>query len=321
MKLIVKSLLFAGLMIFGFNVSAQSVADAGNMFNRGNQQFKTKAYGQAVKLYQEALKTAKAVGPDAFNLQGKIESQLAKSYFWNGISFYQKRQFDEAIAQLQKSRKMAETIQNANIKSLAVTYISRVYSSKGNMFLQQKKYAEADAQYNAALKVKPNSINAYLGKSFLAKDQKNMDLMVAMVAKVGKLVNTNSKGSQLYVTAKRMAFGTLLNAGATELQNANTQKALVDFTMAIKFNSRNSSLYYYMAIANLRLKKWDAAISNARKALTLERNGKSDTYFILGQAYQGKGFKTSACNAFKNVVKGPNVAAAKYQRIHVLKCK
>ena len=75
------------------------------------------------------------------------------------------------------------------------------------------------------------------------------------------------------------------------------------------------------AIANLGLKKWDASIKASDKSLTLEKNNKSDIYFTLAQAYQGKGENSKACITFKKVKNGPNVKVAKYQITQVLKCK
>ncbi len=321
MKLIVKSLLFAGLLFFGLNVSAQSVSDAGNLYNQGTQQFKNKNFGQAVKLYEQALQTCKDVGPDAFSLQSQVQTQLGKAYFWNGISFYQKRQYDDAIAQLKKAINMTGLSGDAKFKALSVDYTARVYASKGNSLLMQKKYADAAAQYDAALKVYPKSINAYYGKCLLAKEQGNLDELSANVQKVGTLVNTNSRGSQLYGQARQMAFAAYLNAGAKDLQKNKYADALTKFDKANGFYSGSATLYYYVALANVKLKKWDAAISNGQKALGMERNSKSDIYFTLGQAYEGKGMKDSACNEYKNVKTGPNVAAAKYQIKTVLKCK
>ncbi len=321
MKFIVRSFLFAGLLLVGFTVSAQSVQEAGDMFNQGNQQFKAKAFSKAVDLYEQALQIAEAAGPDAFELQGKIENQLATALFWNGINFYKQRQFDKAIAQMQKSLQMADKAQNAKIKNYDIIYIARVYASKGNALLKKKDYTGAEAAYAAALKVNPKSINAYFGKSLLYKETKSYDKMIAMVDKVGEYVNTNRKGPQMYAKVKRMAYGALLNAGASELQKEHPAKALGYLNQSLKFNSSSASTYYYMAIANLKLRKYTAAITNAKKALSLPGNDKSDIYFTLAQAYQKKGDKANACNAFKHVVKGPNVAAAKYQRSHVLKCK
>ncbi|MBN2615384.1 MAG: hypothetical protein JXR71_06780 [Bacteroidales bacterium] len=323
MKLSLKLLILSGLLFFGLNVFAQSVDMAGAKFNAANQQFKAKSYGQAVQLYEQALRMAKAAGPDAFSLQTQIEKQLAVSYFWNGIDFYKHRQFDQAIAQMQKAKQLADQIGDARTKTLSVTYIARVYSSKGMSMMKSKDYTGADAQFDAAIKEKPTCLNAYFGKSLLAKETKNTDEMIASVNKLGQLVakSTNQKGPQMYGQVKNMAFATLLNDGAMELQREHPEDALTSLNKSLQFNRNNASAYYYIALANLKLKRWDGAISNAKKALTMNGVSKTDIYFTLGQAYQGKGEKASACSAFKKVTSGPNVAAAKYQIKQVLKCK
>ncbi len=321
MKSVVKSALLVGLMMFGMGLYAQSVTAAGEKFNEGTTQYKAKAFGQAVKLYEQALDMCKMAGPDAADLQKQVESQLANSYFWNGITLYKKRAFDQAVAQLKKAKAMAITTNNAKIKNYAHIYIARVYASSGNAFLNQKKLTEAAAQYENALKENPSCYNAYFGKVLLAQEQKNIPAMVTMVGQLGKLAASSPRAAQKYSTAKYALFTTLLNSGAEQLQKAHPQKALEYLADAKKYHAANSDLYYYTALANVSLKKWDAAIASANKALGMQGGEKSDIYFTLGQAYQGKGNKAAACTAFKHVVKGPNVAAAKYQRTQVLKCK
>ncbi len=321
MKSVVKSALLVGLMLFGMGLYAQSVTDAGEIFNQGNTQFKAKAFGQAVSLYEKALKISKAVGPDAADLQSQIESQLTTSYFWNGISFYKKREFDQAVDQLKKAKAMAASINNVKIKNYAHIYIARVYASKGNALLNQKKTDAALVQYDLALKEDSSSYQAYYGKSLVAKEKKDMTTMMAMVDKIGKIATTSSKAAKVYSNAKYVTFTTLLNAGAEQLQKTHPQKALEYLADAKKYHAANADMFYYTALANVSLKKWDAAISAAKKALGLQNTEKSDIYFTLGQAYQGKGDKADACKAFKKVLKGPNVAAAKYQIKQVLKCK
>lgn len=321
MKSVVKSALLVGLMMLGMGLFAQSVTDAGEIFNQGNTQFKAKAFGQAVNLYEKALKMCKTIGPDAADLQSQVESQLTTSYFWNGISFYKKRDFDQAIAQLKKAKAMAISTNNAKIKNYAHIYIARVYVSKGNALLNQKKLDAALVQYNFALKENTSSYLAYYGKSLVAKEKKDMTTMMAMVNKIGKIATTSPRAAKVYNNAKYITFTTLLNAGAEQLQETHPQKALEYLADAKKYHAANANMYYYTALANVSLKKWDTAIAAAKKALSLQNTEKSDIYFTLGQAYQGKGNKTDACKAFKSVLKGPNVAAAKYQIQHVLKCK
>ena len=321
MKSVVKSALLVGLMMFGMGLFAQTLTQAGDDFNQGTAQYKAKNFGQAVKLYNEALKMCKAIGPDAADLQSQVENQLTNSYFWNGISFYKKREFDQAIAQLKKAKTMAISTNNAKIKNYAHIYVARVYASKGNALLNQKKLDAALAQYDLALKENPSSYRAYYGKSLVAKEKKDMTTMMAMVNKIGEIATTNPKAAKIYDNAKYVTFTTLLNAGAVQLQKAHPQKALEYLADAKKYHAANADMYYYTALANVSLKKWDAAIAAAKKALSLQNTEKSDIYFTLGQAYQGKGDKADACKAFKSVLKGPNVASAKYQVQHVLKCK
>ena len=79
--------------------------------------------------------------------------------------------------------------------------------------------------------------------------------------------------------------------------------------------------HYYLALAYSKEKNYEDAISSAQKALSIEPDkDKSDVYFALGLAYEGKGDSTNACSAYKKVTTGPNVEAAKYQMTQVLKC-
>ncbi len=320
MKFFLKSALIIGLMIFGLNVFAQSVDEAGQKFNAANEQFKANAFSQAVTLYEEALKIAKKAGPDASDLQAKIEDQLVNAYFKNGITFYKRRQFDQAIAQLRKTKALAKSIQNAKFVKLGTTYIARVYSTKGLVAIKKKDYANASNQFAEALKEKPDCVNALYGKVLVARGQGNMEEMMTLVNKLGSMGATNARAAKTYAKAKNVAFKTLLSNGASELQKEHVSKALGYLKDAEKYHAGNSLLFYYEAIANVKLSKWSDAIAAANKAIALAKNDKSDMYFTLGQAYQGKGDKTNACKAFKNVVKGPNVAAAKYQIKQVLKC-
>jgi tetratricopeptide (TPR) repeat protein len=321
MKLIVKSLLFAGLLFFGLNVSAQSVSDAGNLYNQANQQFKNKAYGQAVKLYEKALQTCKDVGPDAFSLQSQVSTQLAKTQIYYGVALAKEKKFDEGISQLMNSVKLATSAGDAKTASMAKHYASLVYFFKGNSLFVQKDYTGAYAQYQEALKLDPNNLVVYVNMSKTALEQKDFAKMDATIAKMKPLINNDVKGPQYYGQVRQMAFAAYLNAGAMALQKEKYTDALSDFDKANGFYSGSATLYYYVALANVKLKRWDAAISNGQKALGMERNSKSDIYFTLGQAYEGKGLKDSACKEYKNVKTGPNVAAAKYQIKTVLKCK
>ena len=62
-------------------------------------------------------------------------------------------------------------------------------------------------------------------------------------------------------------------------------------------------------------KKFDEVIANADQAAQLQSDDelKSTIYFLLGVAYQTKEDKAKAIEAYKKVVAGSNVEAAKAQ--------
>ena len=67
-------------------------------------------------------------------------------------------------------------------------------------------------------------------------------------------------------------------------------------------------------------KAYSKAIEAANKALELNEGDKSDIYFEIGQAQEGKGNTAGACSAYKKVTGGNNIETAKYQMTTVLKC-
>ncbi len=316
-----KSVLILGMVIFTTGLFAQTLADAGEKYNAANEQYKARAYGSSVKLYEEALKMCKDLGGSAADLQMNVEKQLTNAYYYNGKSLYKKRAFDASIAQFKEAKKLAAVSGNDKIKRNSVIYIAGVITAKGNSLLKQKKADAALAEYDKALAVKANYLSAYLGKANAYKEKGDMNQMMAYVDKVITMGGTGRIGIKKATQAKKLAYLTLLSNGASELQKEHASKALTYLTNAQKYGEASADLDYYTAIANLKLNKWDAAIAAAKKAIALKKNDASDIYFTLGQAYQGKGDATNACNTFKKVTKGPNVAAAKYQMKEVLKCK
>ena len=88
----------------------------------------------------------------------------------------------------------------------------------------------------------------------------------------------------------------------------------------LEYNYLETTAYYYQALSNNNLENWDEAISAAELGVKAEKEDKSNLYFELGRAYEGKGDATKACDAYKGVTSGPNVDAANYQRATVLSC-
>jgi tetratricopeptide (TPR) repeat protein len=121
--------------------------------------------------------------------------------------------------------------------------------------------------------------------------------------------------------AKDAAASAFQKAGAVALQASKYSAAVESLTGSLEYNNTEPRTYFYLAIANNGLSKWDDAITAANKALELQTEDKSDIYFEMGNASEKKGDAIAACDFYKKVTAGNNVPAAKYQIEQVLKCK
>lgn len=321
MSLLRKSLLFVGMVFFTFSVMAQSVEDAGAKYNEGNEFYKEKDYASAIASYESALGIANEVGADAADIKGSIEKQLLNSYYGDAKAKYKKGKYDESIALFEKTHTLAEQLGDAKKSKNSKSYIAKVRTSKGTSLLKKNKVDEAFNEYSMAIEILPKYYKAYYGLTLVYKSKDDMANMMANADKVLELGADNAKAEKTVKKTKSTVSKALVNAGAKEIQNGNSAKAVEYINNSFKYGAGNANAYYYLTLAYSSEKKWDEAIASADKAIAMEpEKDKSDIYFAKGQALEGKGDTAGACGAYKSVVSGPNVEAAKYQMTQVLKC-
>lgn len=309
------------MVMLTFGVTAQSVEDAGAKYNEGNGYYKEKDYSSAASSYEAALKIANEVGADASDLKASIEKQLLNATYSMGKVQYKAREFDAAIASFEKAYAMSEQLGDATKKKNSTSYIAKVRTSKGTALLKKNKVDEAFAEYTMATEMLPNYVNAYYGLVRVYKSQGDMAKMMASADKVIEYGADNAKAAKIIKKTKVTTSKTLVNAGAKEIQKEHGKKAAELIESSFNYAPGNSTAYYYLALAYAKTKSWDNSIKAAKMAISLEsEKDKSDMYFALGQAYEGKGDGGEACVAYKSVTGGPNVEAAKYQMTQVLKC-
>ena len=320
MSILKRSFLMISMVMATVVVMAQSVEDAGAKYNEGNEYYKEKSYSNAVASYEEALNIATEAGVDGEELKSSIEKQLKNAYYKNGLSQYKGRKYDAAIALLEKAYTLSEQLGDDSMKTKTATYIAKVRSTKGSSLLKAKKVDEAFAEYEMAIEILPTCVNAYYGKGLVYKAKDDMANMVINMDKAIEFGADNPKAAKYVKKAKSTASKALVNAGAKEIQKEHGKKAAEYINLSFKYAPGTAMAYYYLALSYNKIQKWNDAISAANTAIGMDTEDKSDMYFALGKAYEGKGDDAGACTAYKNVTSGPNVEAAKYQMTQVLKC-
>jgi tetratricopeptide (TPR) repeat protein len=221
MNMLRKSFLTFALALLAGGLFAQSVADAGAKYNEGNSAYSDKDYATAVTAYSEALDMAKQAGPDAADLQSKIEKQLTSSYLKQGLSIYKKKDYDGALAVLGKGYNFAKEQNDAKSVKKFASVMAQIRSKKGDALRKEGKSDEAFAEYELAIEIKPNCIKSFYGEGMVMKEKGDLEAMMEKFNKVIELGSGNSKTEKTVNAAKANAARTLLAKAAEEF---NAQK-------------------------------------------------------------------------------------------------
>lgn len=308
---------FAALAL---GLNAQTVQEAGEKYNEGAAFYQEKNYSDAVKSFEEALKMADKAGPEADGLKASIENQLINAYMRNGLDYYKEKDMEKAISELDKSTALAAQTGNTEMESKTRGITSKIYAAKGNGFLKDEKLDEAKTDYEKALELDANNLDALYGLELVAKSKGDMENMMKYADMLVETGSSNPKAADDVANAKSAATVTLLNEAAKALQGKDSQNAITYINDSFKYTPGDADAYFNLALAYYMSKDYDASIEAANKALELKDGDKSGIYFQLGQSLEGKGDSAGACDAYKNVTSGPNVESAKYQITQVLKC-
>ena len=318
MNILKRSLFILGFSIFTMGLFAQSVEDAGAKYNEGNTAMKEKKYSSAVASYEEALKIASSA-MDAEELKGNIETQLMAAYYKQGVSIY-KKDLDGAISILEKGYAFASELGDSKYIKKYKSTIAQIRTKKGDALTEEKKLEEAYAEYEMALKLKPNYPKSLYGQGKVYKEKGDLEMMMEKMDLVIKYGADNPKMAKTIKNAKNVAATALYNEAQFEIQKEHGKKAVELLNNTMKYSTANADTYSSLAKAYNQTKQFNEAITSAKKALEMTEGDKSGIYFQLGKALEGSGDTTGACDAYKKVTTGPNVEAAKYQITQTLKC-
>ncbi|MBN2237657.1 MAG: tetratricopeptide repeat protein [Bacteroidales bacterium] len=300
--------------------NGQDLNAAGAKFNEGLELDKAKNYAGAIKAWQESVKICEGLGAEADELKSSVEKKIAYTYFKQGITLYKKKNFDAAISALVNAEKLSGAVGDDKTQKQAATYIPKIYATKGLTLMQNKNYDNALEVFDKALGYNPKCVDAFYGKGMTYKEMDQIENATAAFDNVIKYGAGVSAAEKKIESAKEAAQIMLEAKAASELQIEHSAEAAALLTQVLKYSQTSPNTFYLLALANNKLKKWDAAIEAGQKALTLEGTDASAVNFELGKAFEGKNDKTNACAAYKKVTTGPNVEAAKFQVVEVLKC-
>ncbi len=308
------------VLFFSFSIItfSQTINEAGNTLNDGINFNKGGDISSAIQSYNECVDICNLLGVEGDELKAQAQKQLVSLHYKEGISFYISKKYEEAINKFKISAKLAKETGDTKAVKKANNIIPKVYCSEGMTLLKGKKYADANLSFNKSIKLSPSYTKAFYGNVLVSKYQKHDDNIITAAKKI---IDLGKDGDKYVNKSKSVIKKYFLASGTESLKKMDYINAFKDLSLSTNYGVVEADTYYYIALSNIGLKKWDDAIVSSNKAIELEKEDKSDFYFVLGKAYEGKADNTAACTAYKNVTSGPNVKAAKYQIEIVIKCK
>jgi tetratricopeptide (TPR) repeat protein len=308
--------LIGAVLIVG-TLSAQTLTDVINEFNEGVAKINSQEYESSLEHFNQVLTMAEVVGDSATDMKEKAQEQIPLAYYRQATLFLKRRQFDNAIPNLEKTIELSEQYgNNEESRQKATRYLMQSYMVEGQRNLKNDSYDAALELFDKALQMNPDLYQAHQGKGmvYLEQDETDMMLQEFTLAKEGAMTSNKPED----VEEINGVIDTYFNKFIMEEMEMVDPEEL-DYTYvveacekALAANQGNPRALYHMAMVKNKEVDYEAAIDYALQALEHESEAVwiSAINFELGSAYQNTVEYEKACEALQNVVEEPFLSRA-----------
>jgi len=321
MKMTIRLLAITIMLALSMSSFAQSKDDAVNAYNRAVSLASTDLL-QAVNAMKESAAIAAKVGTEADTIGQMAQQQIPTLQYNYATGLYKEKKIDEAISNFIIARDYAVQYNDKSTQSKAEDLLPKLYLSKGVNEYKASQFDAAISSYTKALEYDSTMARAWLNMGLAYKKlNKDAEMRHAMDKAIDKGLLTNDEKT-VESASKTMGDELLVSANNAFKKNdfTTTSKQLEEAT---KYNDKNPEIYYLHAVALNKLSKYDEALVQAEKGLTVEEDTpakKARFYFEIGNAQAGKGENGNACASYKKAAIGAFAESANYQIKNVLKC-
>ena len=182
------------------------------------------------------------------------------------------------------------------------TISAETYFLRGNAKYELGLYHAAISDYDAAIRLKPDSAGAYYNRG---RAKHNLKEYFAAIADYDTVIRL-----------KPDYAGAYNNRGAAKVKLGQYFPAISDYDMAIRLKPGFFLAYYNRGHAKYRLKQYDAAISDYTQAILLKSDD-ADAYYNRGNAKAALGQYFPAISDYDVAIRlRPDYAGAYYNRGH-----
>ena len=296
-------------------VSAQTLDDVHNSFNAAAELINGKKFVEAIPVLEKTVSQGMAVGADAMPVVQQAQGLLPVCYLRKGLIAASAKNYEEAIASLDKAAELGELYGKLSIRTRAISTISKVYMASGADAFNSKDYAKAIEIFTKGYEKNPKDLQLALQ---LAKSYAESGDMAKASEVYTNIISMGDKHSSFKEPADqaKQEFTTYILVEASKAAEGNKLDEVIASTDKIlSFDANNAVAHMLRVQVANNVKDYDKVIAMGEAAAAAQTDdvNKSNAYFLLGAAYQNKDNKAKAIECYKKVLAGDNVATAKQQ--------
>lgn len=273
----------------------------------------------AIESLNTCIDLCRKIGSSADSVKIAAQSKLPGAYFNLGTNQAKNKEIPKAIDTFKEAVKYSKEFKTPEVLQSSNSALVRLYYMQGNTLLVQKDLAGAQDYINQAFAIEPENSTVWLVQSYIHKEANN-DLEFEKAIDRCVAVSKNPNESK---QAQQAAMKYFLGKGSKAVNGSKFADGVALCEKAVKYDSVNKDVMFYLAKAYNGMENWDKALEAANKGITAEEDvpeKEAKYYFELGNALKGKNDKTGACDAYKKALFGQFAESAKYEVEVVLKC-
>ncbi len=308
------ALVIASLVMAAGIASAQTMAEATELYNNGATAISLEKWTEALDCFQKALAMGTEIGEEANDLVANCKTAIPGVALEIAKDLIKENKFDEAFAKVEEVAKISEEYGNEEVAAKANSLKPDILIRKGN-------FAEEGADKDYATAVDCYS-KAYAMDTTASKTALRLG---AALKKLGK----DDEAIKAFQHAAWNGDEEIANKQISTIYLQNAQVALKGqkYADAIKAAEKandiaeNANAYLIAGQASQKLKKNSDAIKNFEKYLELKptASNANGIAFTVAALYQQSGNKAKALEFYKKVENDAKFGAQAKQQIAALK--
>lgn len=228
----------------------------------------------------------------------RAESKAGDAYF-NGVNLAAEGRLEEAKAEFERSLADESVYPYAKLELHAIGDVLSGKADKetallvfrGKQLATQKKWDDAIASYNKAIKKNPVYAYAFVSRGIAYMSQGNLD---KAISNYSEAIDVDPEFTEAYQ-----------NRGVLYEYRGQFNKAITDFNKAVAADPGSAVLYFNRGMAYVYKSQYDKALPDLSKAIELKPNY-AKAYINKGLVCEELGMRREAIDSYKNAVQYDN---------------